>query len=103
MVFSKGTFQQPNAVEDNGEQRWGKQLGTKETIVQFGMPPYVKDDTVERKLSTKPNQYTEIRKSAQAVNSSIRKKYTGSMDTKVVLQSQELCLENVEVLASRSN
>lgn len=81
----------------------GKQLETKETTVQFGMPPYVKDDTLERKLSTKPNQYTGIRKSAQAANSTIGKKYTGSMDTKAVLQSQELYLENVKVLASRSN
>jgi len=66
------------------------------------MLPYAKDDTLERKLSAKPNQNKSVhwnqRKSAQAANSTIGNKYTGSMDTKVVLQIQEFCLENVNVL-----
>lgn len=57
MVFSKKyspVCQMLFKITENRDR--GKQLETEETTVQTSMLPDAKDDTLERKLSTKPNE-----------------------------------------------
>lgn len=82
MVLSKKAL---CSLPSTAEGKW-KQRATKETTVQTGMVPQPKDNRLERKLSTKPNQNKSVhrsqRQAAQTASSTTGNNCTGRMDTK---------------------